>query len=582
MAPIFSQSYSKKLLRLISWSHWFTFFNIIAAVLLSTLYLVAEPKPETGFGMFYLITNWLGHTAFLTFIAFVLVVFPVIILFPYTRFIRGFASFVFTVYLSVLVLDTFTYSALGYHLNAQSSEQILQLITSQIEKDAKGFWLTTIFVSSLILAFQLVVSNYAWRHVSQLQQTHITRYGGLTFAACFMVSHASHIWADAQVNYDVLKQDNVLPFSYPTTAKTLLTKYGLFDKEYYQNNQTKPLTHINNAPLYPSLMQCNNTNTITDSVFIVLTKHQLTTKEVHQFDQRVTSNSVRVSQHVDDTNINEAWFALFYGLPNLYQEKIIQQQTSPVLFQLLHDLNLAKSLTVVSDDFTSVSESNKNDINSQLPFWLTQEFNKNKQDKITYLNNAASLVFGDSLQKVTQHTGLHVFYFDNKNNDQLDVFVDALLTSQIKQNKQDMIWVSSLGNAENTEAFLNKNVLFVAPKAQKSRIRVLTNHIDIPATFINQWLNCNTENTSYTTGSDMLSVEKNRVLANINSKGMMIYEKDKSMLVDKSGNVESYSRRIAAPINSKIHYPVLIDGVHYLKKYKGTKAISTNNTTESE
>lgn len=561
MASLVSKTYSKKLLRLISWSHWFTFFNIIAAILLSSLYLLAEPLPETGFGQFYLFTNWFGHTAFLTFIGFVILVFPIILIFPATRFIRGFSSLIFTLYLSVLVLDTFTYSALGYHLNAQSSEQIIQLITGQINKDPKGFWLTTIIIMGLILAFQLLVSNYVWRHINQLQQTHVARYGGILLAVCFIFSHVTHIWADAELNYDVLQQDNVLPFSYPTTAKTLLTKYGLFEKDLYLESRTKPLRLIKNIPQYPIMQTCEaTTNEIKQSAIIVLNKNQLSAKQVDQFIQRASTNVTRVSQHVDDASLNNAWFNFFYGLPTIYQEKVLEQKISPLWFQLLENKKLAKSFTIVSD---SISEIN-GEVTTQnnLPAWLKNEFNE-----LTYLNNAASLVFGEKLTSITKQAGLHVFYFDNKDDYQLNLFVDGLLLSQAKKDTKDIIWVSSLGNLEAMNAFLNKPVLFISPNLISDKIRVLTSNMDVQATFISQWLKCSIPENIYTTGTDILTLDNNRIIANTSDDGMMIYDKDKSIFVNKEGNFEGYSRRLAAPIQSRSNYPLLIDGVHYLKQF---------------
>ena len=119
-----SNTYSKRLLLLISWGHWFTFFNIIAAIVLSSFYLFSESMPETLLGQLYLFSTWISHMGFLTFMSFVLILFPLILLFPNTKFIRTSASIIFTIELLLLVLDAYIYSRLGYHLNASSSEQI--------------------------------------------------------------------------------------------------------------------------------------------------------------------------------------------------------------------------------------------------------------------------------------------------------------------------------------------------------------------------------------------------------------------------------------------------------------------------
>ena len=49
MVSFDTKTYSKKLLHLISWSHWFTFFNIFAAIALSSYYLFSETAPTTLF-----------------------------------------------------------------------------------------------------------------------------------------------------------------------------------------------------------------------------------------------------------------------------------------------------------------------------------------------------------------------------------------------------------------------------------------------------------------------------------------------------------------------------------------------------
>ena len=80
MVSFESKPYSKRLLQLISWSHWFTFFNILAAILLSSIYIFSESMPDTLLGQTYLVTTWLSHMAFLTFMSFVLILFPITII----------------------------------------------------------------------------------------------------------------------------------------------------------------------------------------------------------------------------------------------------------------------------------------------------------------------------------------------------------------------------------------------------------------------------------------------------------------------------------------------------------------------
>jgi len=83
-----------KIARLISWGHWFTFFNILLVLAIGTLYIEATEAPGSALGVLYLIMSWLGHFAFLPFIVFIILIFPFCLLIPYTRILRGIATLV--------------------------------------------------------------------------------------------------------------------------------------------------------------------------------------------------------------------------------------------------------------------------------------------------------------------------------------------------------------------------------------------------------------------------------------------------------------------------------------------------------
>ncbi|MBB1180647.1 DUF3413 domain-containing protein, partial [Pseudomonas sp. FW305-3-2-15-E-TSA4] len=54
-------------------------------------------------------------------------------------------------------------------------------------------------------------------------------------------SHSLHIWADAQLKFDVTKQDNVLPLTYPATANTFLARYDLLDLKQLKHDRAERL-----------------------------------------------------------------------------------------------------------------------------------------------------------------------------------------------------------------------------------------------------------------------------------------------------------------------------------------------------
>ena len=567
MVSFDTKTYSKKLLHLISWSHWFTFFNIIAAIALSSYYLFSETAPDTLLGQVYLVTTWLSHIAFLTFMSFVLLLFPLTIVWPNTKVIRTCGSVIFTFGLLLLLLDGFIYSRLGYHLNASSSAQIIDLIKDIAQESALFYTVSGMF-AIIILGFEFTISNYAWKHLKQLQKTVFARFVIFALVLSFFFSHLTHIWADANLDYDILRQDTILPLSYPATAKTLLTKYGLFDVDDYLERKTSPLAFSSAIPQYPQLQntQCHAKNT-TQSVFLILTDDQLNKKQLEHLSQRINAKSIQLNNHVDTALLDDAWFNMFYSLPSIYQEDILAQQATPLLFQAIKQQNLTTSFILINNN-DEASQQFKN-------LWFASLFSNKTQ-----LNDISSLIFADKLNN--KNTGLHLLYFENNKNDieqnhknsyQFELFIDALLLAQKQKQQKDIILISSIGNKSKDTQLSTKPALLIIPdnlrqlNEEHQEVNLLTSHLDLQPTLMANWLNCSINNNAFSNGTDLTKLTKDRVIANTSAENLIVFNKDKSVLIDQNGNFQSYSSQLAAPITVNNDFPLMIDGVHFIKRF---------------
>lgn len=554
MVSFSAQSYSKRLLPLISWGHWFTFFNIGAAVLLSAFYLVSEPLPETFIGQSYLFANLVSHIAFLVFMCFVLILFPIILVFPNTRFIRTVASVIFTVVLLLLLLDAYVYNQLGYHLNVSSTEQVTTLISGLIAEHSRFFWSISLFLCLIILSFQFTVSNYAWKHLRQLQKTKFAKRISFGLVIAFFYSHITHIWADVDLDYDVLRQDTLLPLSYPTTAKALLTKYGMFNSEDYIARKTAPLSLTDGVPNYPELtIQCQ-AKPKPQSVFVVLTNNMLSKDQLNQIEQRANGEAIKFLHHVDNANADDAWFNLLYGLPTIYKQGVLAQEIEPVLFQGLSQLALTKTLTIIDEADQHDSENN----------WYTPLF-----DYTSHLKDISSLVFADKLNTI--ESGIHFIYFTDGNAYQFQLFMDALLLAQKQKGLNDIVWVSTLGNEDGKTRFLSKPSILLTPDGKSRNFDFLTSQMDIAPTLVEQWLGCDIDSKRHSIGSNIIKLTKDRIIANSLQDGIMVYSKDRSIFIDQNGNFTSYSQQLETPIVVNEDFPLMIDGVHYIRQF------ATNN-----
>ena len=95
----------------------------------------------------------------------------------------------------------------------------------------------------------------------------------------------------------------------------------------------------------------------------------------------------------------------------------------------------------------------------------------------------------------------------------------------------------------------------------------VTSHMDLQPTLLSNMFACMAEPKRYSSGADLLTLNKDRVIANTTAKGMMVFNKDKSVFIDQNGNFQSYSRELESPITVSADFPLMIDGVHFIKSF---------------
>lgn len=324
----------KKVNRLLSWGHWFSFFNILLALAVTSIYWLSEPSPETLLGWLYLICYWLGHTAFLCFMFFIVTVFPLSLIFPSQKHVRGLAALLATTGMVVLIFDAYVYANLGYHIGSTSYDQTIELLRQQVVTNLRNFILIVCCVATLLIAAELTIGNYCWKKIARLKQSKMSMPLLVIFIGSFVFSHLIHIYADARLKWDVTKLDNVLPFSYPATAKSFLARYQLVDLAQRAQRQADRLS-ISNPELNLSQLQCA---VIPGEPVLVILASKLTTN---------TSEFMRQQgfrwheQHFAPNNLTEALLHLLYGQFLLTENSQMQLKQPPAFIQQLPENTLS-------------------------------------------------------------------------------------------------------------------------------------------------------------------------------------------------------------------------------------------------
>ena len=487
----------KKVNRLLNWGHWFSFFNILIALTITAVYWLSEPAPTSLIGWSYLLLNWLGHTAFLCFMFFILTIFPVSLVFPYQRHVRGIAAILATSALVVLIFDAYVYANLGYHIGSASFDQAVELLRQQIVTNLRNFSLIVIAVAAILLAVQLTLSNFCWKKVERLKQSGIASMLFSLFVGSFMLSHLVHIYADANLRWDVTKQDNVLPLSYPATAKTFLARYQLVDLNHRAQIQLDKLSVPDDINADKAL-QCD-VNTAHKTTLLVISSTM--TPEQETFLQQ---HGMRpLEQHFAPKNGNESLLNLLYG-QFMYNgtdaEPALQQQPG--------------WLSQTPDGLITISRHP--DTTTALP-WL----------QTTALGRYA-IVFDDAPQ---QHWADY------------SSFTNIVVMQLAGDHKQFAI--------APTPAWTNWGKLRHQQQFQVSQ------HLDWLPTLLAQ-AGCKTHSSWL---GDNLLKPRNLPKLTISDQEIISFKKDKMMILRADGSFGVWSAGTLVPLNEKLDVPMLTDAL---------------------
>ena len=151
--------------------------------------------------------------------------------------VKAISSTLAAIALALLAFDALLYNKYGVHLSFGSAELIRSEAQTAIAEFGWQQWGFLLLLFVVWLSFQLIVANALWQRIERLQRRKLGMPITTFFVACFVTSHAMHIWADANLYQPIVQQDDMFPLSYPATAKTLMARYSLLDIQNYQQRK---------------------------------------------------------------------------------------------------------------------------------------------------------------------------------------------------------------------------------------------------------------------------------------------------------------------------------------------------------
>ncbi|MGF1700555.1 DUF3413 domain-containing protein [Photobacterium makurazakiensis] len=603
-------NYKDKVSQLISWGHWFSFFNIIAALLLGTRYIVHSEWPESLLGQLYLAFSWVGHFGFLVFGFYILILFPASFLIPSQRLMRLFAVLVGTTGLTILLLDTHAYESLDLHL----SPLVWDLLLSGERTELNARWQYLFITVPVIFLLQLVLSEWLWRKLRKLTRKHVGVPIAIVFGVCFISSHLIYIWADANLYRPVTVQRSNFPLSYPLTAKSFMEKHGLLDrKEYTERLNAQGVEDSENIryPLEKLSFQDPGTEQNILILMIDGLRSDMVQPEVMPYLSAFANQNLHFTNHYSSGNDDSSGiFGLFYGLPNNYYNSIRSSSIPPILmstlkqrgyqFGLFSGSNLSD--TVYTDAVFSgqdlPTESANNDDQmaiAEWSAWLSEQSEETPWFSYIELTSVENFeesgdyepIFEPSLgsNNVKGQDTNTLFKNSYKNaafyiDEQLITIFDQLVAENTMDNTIVIITANhgtefnetgsnSWGaNSNYSQYQLKVPMIIYWPDSVASLTDRQTSHFDLVPTIMESVLSVTTPTSAYSSGTNLFKVNpKRRWLLAGNNDDIVMIQPEVTTVVDKYGNYNVYDQNYQPLDTTKPKLSTLMQAMHEIKRF---------------
>ncbi|MCX8682546.1 MULTISPECIES: DUF3413 domain-containing protein [unclassified Gilliamella] len=559
--------------QIVSWGHWFTLFNILVVILLGSQYLLIADWPRTFMGRFYAIISAIGHFSFLTFIVYLILLFPLSFLIHSSRWQRIIATIVATIGISLLLIDVEVFSHFRMHLNLS----IWQLFTS----DKASFLNSAFILIPFILLVEILFSIWSWKKQRSLsKRKRFARPVVIGFILCFVSSHLIHIWADANFYRPITMQRSSLPLSYPLTARHFLERYGFIEENGYRNRAIQEGNPFAIAIEYPLDKISFNENQDKPNILII---------DINGWNDRLLANNMPwlkefASQNIQFTNhygaSSQAYlnnFSLFYGLDPNYYNSILAGHKPSVLFETVTKQHYNVGLFsadgfseplyryALLSNFTTPDgkkQSNKQTTDN----WMAWHDEQNQLENHAPLFSVIQYSLGAKNKKMP----ITELETDAKKLDQyLESLIAYLTLSNAYENTIIIITGSNdikIDDAKksalrNDEISFNRNTLKVPliiswPGKEAKEVDNITSETDILRTLMQDALNVTTPAKQYSQGQNLFQ-EREWILAGSENQVAALYG-NKTVVIDAYGRSKIYDLNGNQLKDEKINLPTFL------------------------
>jgi uncharacterized protein len=578
--------------RLVNWGHWFAFFNGLLAMIVGSRYIETVGNPDTWYAWCYLVISTIGQFSFLAFMVYLVFLFPVTFLLPYSKILRGFAALIASLGLCILLYDTIVYDDYGLHL----SPFAFDLAWADLSALLHG---TSYIVTPLaIIAIELTAANFIWKRLDKLQRLKWGPNVLIVIGACFVTSHLVHIWADAADVTAITRFDDAYPLSYPATARSFMESHGLD-----RNSELAVSSDLDTGLKYPlQPLQCQTETQAgepvqqsrTDILLIAIDslRQDLVDERTMPFLHGYSRANQSFKQHFSGGNqFDSGMFSLLYGLQGSYINALAFNQTSPLLTQTLKNQGYRLGLfanesniaglrpQAMFKDFEvhAASETQGNaaaDMDAIASFGRWQHGGQAPWMALVNLKSPENYdtpvgFLGIETVEAPRHLKPAQKVLFNQYRQSLN-FIDKQLQALLQDlPKETLVVVTGVNgklftsNADESRTNLSPANVRVPlaihwPQGVVGRVKYRTSHYGLVPTLMTQVLGCSNAATDYSAGRSLLQPDEESWIYIGDSRIFAIYQEDEITRIDRHGKYRIYDADYNQRLDKKLSAPELI------------------------
>lgn len=555
-----SPRYREKVSQMVSWGHWFAFFNILLSLGLGSRYLFVSDWPASLEGRIYALVSWLGHFSFVGFAVYLLIIFPLTFVVMSQRLLRFLSAILATIGLTLLLVDTEVFTRFHLHINPV----VWELVVNPGQADLARDWQLMFICVPAIFLVEMLVGTWAWQKLRSLNRRSFAKPLVVLFICCFFASHLMYIWADANFYRPITMQRSNLPLSYPMTARKFLEKHGLLDAQVYQQRlieQGDPEAISVEYPLNTIAFRDKGSSYNLLMIVVNGLNASTTGKNMPELS-RFASANVNFTHHYssgsdDDTGL----FGLFYGISPTYLPGIITSRKPSALMNSLAQQNYEFGL-FASDGFNSPLYRQALLSDFSLPPAVRQNDAQTTQQWQQWLNTRGarpwfSYLSFNGTNDATQSGKdgrMPSVAMVNRRYQQGASEVDGQIAQVLKSleakgvlNNTVVVITGSKGvdlNASQNQMDsqqIEVPLVIHWPGTPAQTVSKLTAHEDVMTTLMQRLLHVTTSASDYSQGEDLFAARRsNNWVSSSSENSLIITTPTQTIKLDNNGNYRAY------------------------------------------